>query len=275
MSDSRQPDNDNDFPEIETDPEILALLDFEPVVRKVVRASDGWNPERQREFIRRLARCGSPFHAVTEMGKNLSGIEALYRAKGADSFRAAWDEAKAIGLRRTAEQEPAGEAYFGPVPGITRRGTPPPRPSSARLSPGQAARFGPLKGEGEEGQVLNEHGEWEDEGSLHRRAEDARDHISNKLLYARRLYLMEICSEPAKRAAFEILTDLPVDWDKASRNEPQPDEPWRQVNLREPDMLMTAENGWMPEMTRGGPDKKAELIRVINGWLVENGREPV
>ena len=41
----------------------------------------------------------------------------------------------------------------------------------------------------------------------------AAGHISNKLLAARRLYLQSICDHPAKRAAFEILTELPVDWD--------------------------------------------------------------
>jgi hypothetical protein len=238
------PEEPGELPEIESDPEILALLDFEPVVRKVVRP-DGWSPDRQREFIRRLARCGSPFHAVSEMGKNLSGIEALYRTKGADSFRAAWDQATEIGRRRNQAEQAGGSAFFGQVPGIALRGTPSPQPPAR-----------------EEGQVRNEHGEWEDEGSLHRRAEDARDHISNKLLAARRLYLMEICSDPAKRAAFEILTDLPVDWDKARRNEPQPDEPWRQVNMREPDMLMTAENVvlFSPEAAKrkgsGRPDQK-------------------
>src|SRR6185503_12029197 len=63
--------------------------------------------------------------------------------------------------------------------------------------------------EGEEGQVLNEFGEYEDEESVQRRAGEARDRIANKLLYARRLYLQEISASAGKRAAFEILTELP------------------------------------------------------------------
>ena len=106
--------------------------------------------------------------------------------------------------------------------------------------------------------MLNEYGEWEDEDSLQRRGEEARDRITDKLLRARRLYLQEICGNPGKRAAFEILTSLPIDWDKAERLEEQPDEPYNPVNMRKPDMLLTAENGWLGEIAHG-PNKKAEL----------------
>ena len=124
------------------------------------------------------------------------------------------------------------------------------------------------------GQVLNEYGEWEDEGSLARRVEEARDSISNKLLRARRLYLKEISGHPARRAAFEILTELPVDWEKAQALEPQPDEPWARPNMRKPDMLLTAEAGWLGDAAHG-PDKKAELMREINAWRAKQGLEPV
>src|SRR5689334_4016780 len=97
MNDSRIPPRvaDNDAPSageaaLPIDAEIAALLDFEPVPRKVKRP-DGWTPERQREFIHRLALTGSPAMASGEMGKNVSGIEAIYKEKGADSFRRAWD----------------------------------------------------------------------------------------------------------------------------------------------------------------------------------------
>jgi hypothetical protein len=76
------------------------------------------------------------------------------------------------------------------------------------------------------------------------------------------------------RAAFEILTELPIDWDKAERMEPQSDEPWRKTNMRQPNMLLTAENGWIGEFTHG-PDKKAELLKEINEWRAERGFEPV
>ena len=38
----------------------------------------------------------------------------------------------------------------------------------------------------------------------------------------------------------------------------QDDEPWRSPNMREPDMLLTAENGWLGDVVHG-PDKQAEL----------------
>jgi hypothetical protein len=58
------------------DDEIEALLGFEPVPRKVKR-KNGWFPHLQREFIHRLALCGSPADAARQMHKNVSGIEAL------------------------------------------------------------------------------------------------------------------------------------------------------------------------------------------------------
>jgi hypothetical protein len=121
---------------------------------------------------------------------------------------------------------------------------------------------------------MNELGNWEDEASLERRADEARDSISGKLLAARRLYLQEISNSPGKRAAFEILTDLPVDWDAAERLEPQQDEPWRKPNMRRPDMLLTAENGWLGGMAHG-PDKMADLRRAIDEHREQEGMEPV
>ncbi len=108
------------------DPAIAAALEFEPVLRKVKRP-DGWAPDLQREFIRLLAETGSPQAACTAMGKNVTGIEALYKAPPADSFRAAWDQAVQIG--RTAQGLDCGPPHRGPVPGIQRRpprGVPPP-----------------------------------------------------------------------------------------------------------------------------------------------------
>ena len=92
---------------------------------------------------------------------------------------------------------------------------------------------------------------------------------------ARRHYLHEISGCPGKRAAFEMLTDLPIDWDKAARFEPQEDEPFRTVvSMRSPEMLLTAENGWMGDVVHGR-DKKAELKKQIDDWREEEGLEPV
>ena len=238
-------DDISSFEELIADPEIAALLEFEPVQRKVKRP-DGWTPELQRELIARIAHTGTLQSAVWQMGKHATGAEGLYKTPGADSFRASWDAALALGRRRNGlDSQPP---FAGEVPGITRR----------RLK-------GCLEPWREEP---------EDTASLARRADEARDSISGKLRQARRLYLQEISPSPGKRAAFEMLTGLPIDWAKAQRLEPQPDEPWRRPNLRHGDMLLTAENGWLGDFAHG-PDKVAELRRAVDRYREEEGMEPV
>jgi hypothetical protein len=133
----------------------------------------------------------------------------------------------------------------------------------------------PPAGEGGEGQVVNEFGEWEDEGSYNQRGKDARDSIAAKLLRIRRLYLQEISTSPGKRAAFEILTELPIDWDAAERLEPQADEPWNRANQRQPDMILMAESGWSFGELGYGPDRKAEQRRLIDEHRAADGLDPV
>jgi hypothetical protein len=271
------------------DPEIAALLDFEPVPRKVV-VPGGWTPDAQREFIARLAVHGSAGKACNEMDRHRTGVTKLYYSPNGASFRAAWDAAVELATRRRAERMPLANFVSPGVKPPTldnRRKSPPlrghstdPHGSAEPLSPLRpdplplAGEGGGPAGPGGEGQVLNEYGEWEDEGSLQRRADEARDSVSRKLLKARRLYLQEISGSPGKRAAFEILTQLPIDWEKAAALEPQPDEPWRNPSMRKPDMLLTAENGWLGDVAHG-PDKKAELMRAIDEYRAEEGLDPV
>ena len=152
-------------------------------------------------------------------------------------------------------------------PGVPADFTPPALDSRRRKP---AAADGPLPG-----QVLNEFGEWEDEESLHRRAEEAGDRIANRLVRIRRLYLQEISGSPGKRAAFEILTELPIDWEKAERGEPQPDEPYNRARQRQADMILTAESGWSFGELGYGPDKKAEIRKAIDEHRAEEGLPPV
>ncbi len=264
MSDSRQaqPAAETPCDNPENDPEIAALLDFEPCPRK--REAEGaWTPELQREFIARLAVTGSPGRASEEMGKTDTGVRKLYRSPEGASFRSAWDRAVELAKRRKAERAGAGDAV---IPGSR-----PPSLDNRRKRPwGDETGAGPLAG-----QVVNEYGEWEDEDSIARRAEEARENICRKLLNARRLYLQEISSSPGKRAAFEILTELPIDWDKAEAGEPQDDEPWARTNQRQPDMILTAESGWSFGEAGYGPDKKAELRKAIDEHRQEKGLPPV
>jgi hypothetical protein len=246
-----------------TDPEILALLDFEPVPRRA-RKEDGWTAEMQRLFIARLAVHGSPGKACNELRKYRSGIDKVFHSKGAESFRDAWAAAVELAEQRRVEEVTAGQAGTADIkmPFVDNR----------RKTPaGQADANGkqPLAG-----QVLNEDGEWEDEQSYLRRAEEAKDSIAMKLTRCRRLYLHEISGCEGKRAAFEILTEYPLDWEKAALLEPQPFEPWTPTNQRQPDMVLTNENGW--GLIDGyGPEKKARLRAAIDRHRAEAGLPPV
>ena len=241
----------------EADPEVAALLAFEPVPRK----SEGpgvWTPELQREFIARLAAHGSANKACDEMGKNRTGLTKVYNNPAGASFRAAWDGAVALARQRKAAA--AAKDYVAP-------GTKPPTiDHRVKASPPPGARAGAPGDEAENG---------DDADTLQRRFDEARASITGKLLRARRLYLHQICNNAGKRAAFEILTKLPVDWDKARRLEEQPDEPWRLPNMREPDMLLTAEAGWLGEVTIGPEDRKAELRKAIDKVWKRWGRKPI
>ena len=247
------------FEELAADPEIAALLDFEPVPRKTSQPN-AWTPDLQREFIARLASHGSITRACTEVAKERSGVQKLYNSPAGASFRAAWHAAIDLAKRRQAEQMPDGPPPMRRLPTIDRR---------------LKANPQPLVGEGGEGQILNEFGEWEDEGSYMQRGEDARDGIAAKLLRIRRLYLQEISASPGKRAAFEILTELPIDWEAAERLEPQADEPFRTRNQRPPDMILMAESGWSFGECGYGPDKKAERRRAIDEHRAAEGLDPV
>ena len=254
MNDSTHPEIP-DFATLAADPEIAPLLNFKPVVRKVKRP-DGWTEELQRELIARIAATGTLQQAVWQMGKHATGAEALYKTPSADSFRMSWDAAIIIGRRRNGLD--AQRPFIGEVPGITRRG---------KLL---ASTAGPLPG-----QVRNEHGEWEDEASFLARAEQAKDSIRENLLRCRRLFLAEISGSAGKRAAFEILTELPIDWEKAKRLEPQPDEPWKSTNQRQPDMVLTAESGWTMGEHGYGSDRKAELREALDEYRNEEGLSAV
>ena len=99
--------------------------------------------------------------------------------------------------------------------------------------------------------------------------------ICTKLLAIRRLFLRDISTCAGKRAAFEILTELPIDWDAAKKMEAQADEPWHNANQRKPDMILAAETGWTFGHEGYGPDRTAQARRHIDEYLAEQGMEPV
>jgi len=110
-------DSPNDRP----DPEILALLGFEPVPRNPNQPK-AWTPDKQREFIAALAVRGTKAQACADVGKNRTGIDALYHDPEGASFRAAWDAALALYERREAARIATLPAVpGGKPPSIDRR----------------------------------------------------------------------------------------------------------------------------------------------------------
>ena len=104
----------SDSPEPQADPEVEALLQFEPVVRKCVR-HDGWTAEKQREFVRALAILGHAEQSAIAVGGTMSGAYKLRSAAGGEGFAAAWDGALALHLRRHPRPEPKGRPSRGEI----------------------------------------------------------------------------------------------------------------------------------------------------------------
>ena len=72
---------------------------FTPVPRLCDR-SNGWKPEVQRAFIEALAETGSVKAACRRVGRSDYGAYALRHHPEAAGFRAAWDAAADLGVRR-------------------------------------------------------------------------------------------------------------------------------------------------------------------------------
>jgi hypothetical protein len=114
------------------DPEVEALLQFEPVVRKCVR-HDGWLAERQRDFIVALTVLGHAEQAAHAVGGTMSGAYKLRTANGGEGFAAAWDAALSLHLRRYPRPEPKGRPSRGELQSGTGRKAWP--ASDARAAP--------------------------------------------------------------------------------------------------------------------------------------------
>jgi len=97
-------------PELARDPEIAALLDFEPVVHRQPRA-DGWTAERQRGFIAGLAETGCQEDAAHRVGMTARGAYSLRKQIGAEGFKAAWAAAVALHKKRLARKEEEALAF--------------------------------------------------------------------------------------------------------------------------------------------------------------------
>lgn len=89
----------------EDDPELAALLDFEPVPRRIERGN-GWSAENQRAFIAGLVETGNYRLATQRLGLTASGVYQLRKDAGAEDFSRAWDEAVALHRRRNPAAQP-------------------------------------------------------------------------------------------------------------------------------------------------------------------------
>ncbi len=86
MCDSPRRDSPT-FDELAVGPRGCGAARFVPVPRQR-QVEAGWTPERQREFIARLATHGSPGRACDEMGKTQTGMIKVYRNPLGASFAA-------------------------------------------------------------------------------------------------------------------------------------------------------------------------------------------
>jgi hypothetical protein len=92
-------DNDDDTsPEPAANP--LALITAFAAVPREKDRSNGWKPQVQRAFIAALAETGSVKAACARVGRSDNGAYQLRRHPEAHEFRAAWDAALDLGIRR-------------------------------------------------------------------------------------------------------------------------------------------------------------------------------
>jgi hypothetical protein len=99
----------------------------------------------------------------------------------------------------------------------------------------------------------------------------AQQQVRERMLRSRRLLLMLFSGHPEKRAAWEELCG-PVDWEKAARLEAEDGEAYAMKHARDADVIITAEAGFLPEMT-GGRDGVAELFEEAASLLKSESTE--
>ena len=234
---------------------IPELLEFTPVPRRA--RADGWREEHQRAFIAALAITGSPKQAARAIGKHQFGADQLRNARGGKSFAAAWDAAidlareretmrihdnlAELAERREAELAQLTQlgAHPEPVEGPYR----PLLPATGDFPPGYDPEFD------------------DDERLEYLTAEQQ---VRERMLAARRLLLFIYATDddpesgPARRQAWETLCG-PVNWQRAARNQPEGGEANAMRHARDPDVLVTAEVGFLSDLT-GGEDTMTPLI---------------
>jgi hypothetical protein len=77
---------------------------------------DGWVPDRQLEFVERLAECGCVDQAARAVGMSRNSAYALRRRPDAQAFRLAWDAAMDNAVARLRDAAMARAIEGVPVP---------------------------------------------------------------------------------------------------------------------------------------------------------------
>lgn len=180
--------------------ELAGLLDFEPV--PVRSHNNNWTPEHQRAFIAALATTGNVRPAARAIGRYPAGAERLRKAPRGKSFAEAWDNA----LDLYHEREVAGlMESMGDLAAEHQKHADHAREIASAIS---YHRQPEVCADPPDPEAIT----------------DARRNIARKLWTARRYFLEEIASDPAKRDAWEVLTGTHPDWGKAANGEAQDDE---------------------------------------------------
>lgn len=96
------------------------LPTFTPVPRLKDR-SNGWKPHIQQRFIEALAETGSVAAACKRVGRSDMGAYQLRRHPDAEEFRAAWDKALDLGVRRI-EDHAMDRALYGAEEVVVQNG---------------------------------------------------------------------------------------------------------------------------------------------------------
>ncbi|HST36282.1 MAG TPA: hypothetical protein VLK25_06600 [Allosphingosinicella sp.] len=89
---------------------------FDPVPLR--SRHDGWTPERQRGFIRLIARGLKPGRAAARLGMRRQGAYELRGRPGGESFAAAWDAAAEAAAGRAIADRCGRRLYARAVEGI-------------------------------------------------------------------------------------------------------------------------------------------------------------
>jgi hypothetical protein len=258
-------------------PDLPPDLTFTAVPRRAKR-SNGLTPERQRIFIAMLAQCGSVHTACKAVGCSSHAIYMLRNSAGAESFAAAWDRAVERGARRVLDVL-VDHAINGSPEYIYKDGqvVAERRHFNTRAQMWIVAHYLPERFGVGGGLMHATQGplnlkrlkaQWRRE-----QAEEARtsrtqsaEKIGTMISAIRSHFKAKLAADPAKRAAWELLTGT-TDWsdfDKVVDYGWGPNMP--DTNQNRPDMIVTmampmplVENGKpTAEMLFGGRGESAE-----------------